>query len=655
MTGVQTCALPISSFPVGTTTVTATATDPSNNTDVCSFTVTVTDDEDPIANCLPSGFLPLDANGMAMTTDQIWNDGSTDNCGILSYSPDITAFDCNDIALSPITVTTTVTDIHGNSSSCTSQVYIFDDIDPTITSCPVPVNPYLPVDNECYATLEFEATAMDNCSATIQYFVDGDEIFFPYNFPAGETTTVTVTATDPSGNSVDCTFDVAVNACTFITGKLIWEGDRLGAMSGVNNGVVTLSGDDIDTYTTGVSMPALPDGEYKLFADMGSNYTITPVKNRPMPGAISGLTSADAARIQQHVNGIFKINDPYKLIAADANWSDPAPGCPTPTSAITIADANWVQQAVLGNPVVRAWFELHTWRFVDKAWTFADPKDPWSPCAAPYFPETITLTGGAVNQDFIGVKLGDVNSTAAPLSAPGLSPDLLYKVQDRVLEQGATFTTEFNAYNFDDLLALQFGLQFDQTKIKFLGVETISGSPIQAGNFGLYDIAKGEIRAFLAMPQSKTLSNGTEGGFRLKFQVLQGGNKLSEVLHLSDEVLLGEAYSSSYKPGPVSLEFESIATGTIEPGNANLSLLQNVPNPFRTVTSIGFVLPETCEAQIRVFDISGRLVEEQSGTFTRGFNQLEFRLDGYAGEGVLYYELITPYGKLSKKMVLVRE
>jgi len=357
-----------------------------------------------------------------------------------------------------------------------------------------------------------------------------------------------------------------------------------------------------------------------------------------MPGAISGLNSADASRIQQHVNGNL-INDPYKLLAADCNGSN----------TVTTSDALRVQQAVLGNPVDRDWFAAHTWRFVPEAYVFPVPTIPWSA------PTSISVVGGAMNQNFIGIKMGDVNSTASPASAPGLNPNLVYKVQDRVLEQGAMFTTVFNAYNFDDLLALQFGLQFDQTKLKLLGVETISGSPMQSDNFGLYDVAKGEIRAFLSMAQSKTLANGTQGGFRLKFQVLQGGNKLSEVLQLSEEVLHIEAYSSSYRPGPISLEYENVATGTIEPGTSNLSLLQNVPNPFKTVTSIGFVLPETCDAQVRIFDISGRLIEEQGGTFTKGYNQLDFRLDGYSGEGVLYYELITPYGILSKKMMLVRE
>jgi hypothetical protein len=40
-----------SAFPVGTTTVTATATDPANNTDVCTFDIVVTDNESPVITC----------------------------------------------------------------------------------------------------------------------------------------------------------------------------------------------------------------------------------------------------------------------------------------------------------------------------------------------------------------------------------------------------------------------------------------------------------------------------------------------------------------------------------------------------------------------------------------------------------------------------
>ena len=40
-----------STFPVGTTTVTNTATDASGNTSSCTFTVTVTDNQNPVITC----------------------------------------------------------------------------------------------------------------------------------------------------------------------------------------------------------------------------------------------------------------------------------------------------------------------------------------------------------------------------------------------------------------------------------------------------------------------------------------------------------------------------------------------------------------------------------------------------------------------------
>ncbi|MCA9313232.1 HYR domain-containing protein, partial [Candidatus Saccharibacteria bacterium] len=46
---------PGTSFPLGATTVTATATDPSGNTDECTFTVTVVDNEAPVITCAPNG------------------------------------------------------------------------------------------------------------------------------------------------------------------------------------------------------------------------------------------------------------------------------------------------------------------------------------------------------------------------------------------------------------------------------------------------------------------------------------------------------------------------------------------------------------------------------------------------------------------------
>ena len=448
--------------------------------------------------------------------------------------------------------------------------------------------------------------------------------------------TYTVTVTD--GNTCTNTASAIITTldCPKISGTLIWEGDRLSLMTGVDSAKVTLSGDDHDIDITGIL------GTYLLNAVMGSNFSVKPVKNEPIPLALQGLNAADVSRILQHLAGFFALTDPYRIIAADPNGSD----------SLSSEDGLLVQQALLGESAAQAYFTQSSWRFVPKAHTFPVPGSPWG------FPEKIDYVGisGLVpNQDFIGIKMGDVQHPADTLSNPGgLAPDLVWLVQDKILQQDSTFTVVFKAKNFEDLLALQFGIKFVANILQFLDLETIVGSPMQAENFGLNNTSAGELRALLALAQAQSLPDGTPG-FLIKFKVLQGGGKLSEAMQLNDAVLLAEAYNSYFLPGSLDLVYENIVSGTSEPRAANFSLLQNRPNPFKDMTVIGFIIPDDCEAQIRIFDLNGKLVMEQKGWFAGGYNEQKFRLGDYVGDGVLYYELLTPYGILSKKMTLLKD
>ncbi|MCW5920776.1 MAG: hypothetical protein KIS77_00385 [Saprospiraceae bacterium] len=451
----------------------------------------------------------------------------------------------------------------------------------------------------------------------------------------GTSATVRWTVTNGTCSAFD---DVILNVppCAInFTGRIIWEGDRLTTMTGVNNATTTLSVDDTDTDITNTN------GDYALLAaNGGSDFDITPVKNLPLPNALNGLTTADASRITQHALNIFLLTDPYKLIAADVNY----------TNTITTADASFITQAILGNPVNQLAFINKTWRFVPKDYVFPVPASPWS---APEKISLVGISGDQTDQDFIGIKMGDVNNTANPANFGGqLAPNLIWRVQDRLLQQGETFVAEFRADNLYDLLAYQFGMRFDPIQLELLEIETISGSPMNESNFGTYNLAEGEIRAALALGMPITLEDGT-AVFRLRFKALAEGIKLSNVLHLTNDVLLGEAYKGDYTPGPVSLVYGAVVTSTGEPHTGKLVLQQNRPNPFHGRTVIGFELPDACDAMLRVFDTNGRLVREHSASYPAGNHQVEF--DFGTERGVLYYELTTPFGVLAKKMVLTRE
>uniref|UniRef100_UPI003513D85E LamG-like jellyroll fold domain-containing protein n=1 Tax=uncultured Winogradskyella sp. TaxID=395353 RepID=UPI003513D85E len=137
---------------LGSNVVTLTVTDVVGNTSSCTATVTVQDNQAPDVVCISPSSLILDLDpvtGQAIiNVDQIDN-GSTDFCGIATRSLSKTTFTCTDAGEN--TVTLTVVDVNGNSSTCSTVVVVNP---PTITTGsitgivvnPLPDNPEPPSD-----------------------------------------------------------------------------------------------------------------------------------------------------------------------------------------------------------------------------------------------------------------------------------------------------------------------------------------------------------------------------------------------------------------------------------------------------------------------------------------------------------------------------
>jgi hypothetical protein len=274
---------------------------------------------------------------------------------------------------------------------------------------------------------------------------------------------------------------------------------------------------------------------------------------------------------------------------------------------------------------------------------------PWG------FPEQRSYTNintDQSGQDFYGIKTGDiVTDFANPANAGGNTAPFVLTAQDENLEAGSELLVEFRAGQFDDLAALQFGLSFEPEQLEFVDIQYETAIPLTADNLGLYNISEGTIQlawsqaSGIAVPEAAPV-------FRLKFRVLQSGGKLGEVLRLDESVLPGLAFSSALAGSKVELAFSEI-TATGDAGTAaGVQLLQNRPNPFRGSTTIGFVLPEGCEAQLRIFDASGRMLAERKAYYPAGRHEEAFSLD--AAPGMLWYELATPQGILTKKMMLAK-
>jgi plastocyanin len=102
-----------------------------------------------------------------------------------------------------------------------------------------------------------------------------------------------------------------------------------------------------------------------------------------------------------------------------------------------------------------------------------------------------------------------------------------------------------------------------------------------------------------------------------------------------------------------------LATGVRAPAIAGVTLRQNYPNPFSTVTGIEYVLPRRTSVTLGVYDARGRRVATlASGTRSVGPHSAAW--DGRTEEGrsapagIYFYRLEADGIAVTKKLVLVR-
>jgi hypothetical protein len=203
-------------FPVGTTTVTYTATDASGNvSNACSFNVIVTDNTIPVLAACPAnvtvftGTGATTCNATATWIEPTASDNCTSAANLVwtkSHTPGSV------FSTGTTTVTYKATDASGNvSNTCSFNVTVIDNTIPVLSGCPstVLVNTGASI-TPCSATATWtEPTVIDNCTS-------GANIVWTKShtpgsvFPVG-TTAVTYTATDLAGNvSATCSFNVIV-------------------------------------------------------------------------------------------------------------------------------------------------------------------------------------------------------------------------------------------------------------------------------------------------------------------------------------------------------------------------------------------------------------------------------------------------------------
>ena len=210
---------------------------------------------------------------------------------------------------------------------------------------------------------------------------------------------VEIWATDSVGNQAFCNQTLVIlpgdancNCGADISGSIANEANL--TVSGVEVTLTNAQGAVVAKDTTAAN------GLYSFSGVAeGEDYTLTPYKNTNLT---NGVTTFDMVLITRHILNVAPLNSPYKIIAADVNKS----------GTVTTFDLVGLQKVILN--VDTSFPNGNTsWRFVPADYSFPDPAKPFEPA----FPEFIHLTnfsGNKPEEDFIAIKVGDVNNSANP-------------------------------------------------------------------------------------------------------------------------------------------------------------------------------------------------------------------------------------------------
>lgn len=474
---------------------------------------------------------------------------------------------------------------------------------------------------------EFDEGSLDNCGpVSFSFSPNTNDVSQVFTCDDLGPNTVEIWVTDPTGNQDYCEVTLFIqdnfNACTqfsqpTIAGLITNEDDESleGAMVEVNEGSWSQM-----TNTNGLFSFDLP---------AGGDYSIAPVLDE---NAANGVTTYDMVLIQRHILGVNLLNSPYKVIAADANRS----------GSVSTLDLVAIRKVILHLTDV---FPNNTsWRFVAASHPFGSIQNPWQ---TP-FPEVLNYNNLAIDDldaDFIAIKVGDVNGSAAvnamnDADERTVTGNLSFYIADRDAIAGEVFEAPFYG-DGQEVFGYQYTLELGSS----LELVELREGIAKEDNFGFAKLGQGALTTSWNEAMPRRLGR-EEVQFTLVLRA-KDRVRLSEALAASSRFTAAEAYDPNGELLDVRLAFGALE---MEEGFA---LYQNEPNPFSEVTAIRFHLPEASQATLTVMDAAGRIVATRSGRFDRGVHEI---LLDELGEttGVMYYRLETPEHTATRKMVKVK-
>lgn len=447
-----------------------------------------------------------------------------------------------------------------------------------------------------------------------------------------------------------------------LPGKICVEEDKAriaGNIRTVDNApvaqvTVTLSEDKSDTYLTE------SDGYYE-FDNLvpGDFYTVTPTKNLNLN---NGLNVQDARAIQLHVGGSRPFTQAQEYIAADTKRD----------ASIDVRDALLIQEVVLG--IKNSFDNNASWKFIPK--TDYDQLTTVNALTYDSYLEEIQyrpLNGDRINEDFIGIKIGDVDRSANPQQLLGhpenqaqpnpVSPQTLkekssYSSAAVHLQLGNwtgaiadTAIVQLTAKEFNQMAAMQFSLNWESELLSLVSVDLMTDElPGLEESIFLDSLSVGKLTCVWFSTNAIDLAPETPI-LRLKFRTLALSDSTEVRFSNSPTPILfigGDNEVTPHHLDNAKVVITSI-NGVPHPVQMGLEL-QVYPNPVQYELNVNLAFEQPTDYELTLFGTAGNIVQSRSGK--KVLEQLEKISCRRLSSGIYYLRIRTSDGTYTQKVMI---
>ena len=538
-------------------------------------------------------------------------------------------------------LTWNVKDRCGNMAECVKTIHVVDGLAPTIEcrsmtlaidsggNLEVNASQFITLgDDNCSAMPDLQFTFQSGSGSPMQTYDCTD-----LNGLESRDFTLQVFVSDEASNNTSCSVILTINNTN----------DACGTTAGVTSTVqgVIYTEEDFTINEVAVNITEMGSGEQDAmmtpiegvyaFQALASDetYEISASRNDDY---MAGVSTFDIILIQRHILGLRDLETPYKLIAADVDGS----------GTVSTADLVHVRKLLLGKSVDFP---------IGKSWTFIDAQQTWENNLKP-FPYTEKLSISTPEEDkidmnFIGVKMGDVNaSVELQSSLLGITRSIQALQLQEVERSGDDIVIAVSPEDRNAIAGLQLNLNFDHHAIRITDIK----SDLIDIPYEQVRIEDGQLRLTWNAIESISLPE-SEALFYITVSTKEAVD-MEDIFDLNTQSLTSEVYHLSGNDVDVSNVYLDVieADGSAE---GDLIVMQNMPNPFKGETSIRFYQNQNGNVDLRIYDLTGKVLHTQSASFSKGWHQVSLESEDVGGAGAYIYEISNGQQSIRKKMITV--